>query len=78
MSSDNLCLVEWSFKQRCFHIGSVADALDINVRAFRAMRRMDFIPLGIYSSHAKAHAACEQFSKWRARRGKGGGKRGAE
>ncbi len=56
-----LYVLEWSFKQRCFHIDLLADSLAINLAAFREMRPTEYIPLAIYSSRHDASAACERL-----------------
>ncbi len=65
MSPATLCVVEWSHNQRCFHIETVTDALQMNLRAFHEQRPLDYIPLGIYDSKEEAEAACDAFHKWR-------------
>ena len=54
-------VVEWSFDQGCFHIQSLAGALQCNLRSFLENRRTSYMPLLICPSSSEAHEACAQL-----------------
>lgn len=58
---DNLWTVEWSFKQKAFHVESVETMLKNNREAFLRNQPTDFIPLNIFNTREEADALCDQL-----------------
>lgn len=54
-------VLEWSFRQKCFHVTSVDEMLSINLAAFKNNRGLQFIPIGVFDSSKAAHDAAEKL-----------------
>ncbi len=52
---DNDYVLQWSFKQRCWHIETVDDMLRSNLRAFAENRELEYIPVAIGITHKTAN-----------------------
>ena len=63
-------VLEYSFSQRCFHVETLAEALETNARAFAENRRVDYIPLGIYPTREAAGKECATLNRGRRARRK--------
>lgn len=54
-------VVEWSFKQKCFHIETLNEMIFSNYSAFRENRNTEYIPILIVKSHNDARKAIEEL-----------------
>jgi len=53
-------LVNWSASQAIARYESLADAVQINQRAFRENGRVDFVPIAVFDTMEEANAYFEQ------------------
>ena len=58
-------VLEWSFKQKCFHIHGVFDMLVKNARCFVNGGHTDYVPIGVFKSSEEASAAAMVFRRKR-------------
>ncbi len=65
MKPDNLYVIEWSHSQQCFHVELLSEAVECNMRAFRANRFHDYIPVAMYGCKDDVTAACSRFQTLR-------------
>lgn len=58
-----LLICEYSAKQRCFHIETLAEALQKNRRGIIGGQGLDYIPFAVTDEFDEANKLCEEMRK---------------
>jgi len=51
----------WSPRQNCFHIESEDDGVRTNYQAFKRNAGVDYVPIGVFTSHEQASNAAREL-----------------
>jgi hypothetical protein len=52
----NLRVIEYSPSQKCFHVESVAEMLQCNLRVFRGQTLTDYLPIAVFEDYEEVYA----------------------
>lgn len=57
---DDLWVLEWSERQRCYHVDKLCNSIVKNIDSFRCRRSNDYVPIWV-GSNEEVEKASERF-----------------